>query len=368
MPASLKILIFNWRCWTSPDAGGAEVFTHENARRWVDAGHEVTLFTSKYANCRSEEYVDGVRIIRAGGRLSVYWKAKSYYRKLFSHENYDVVIDEINTRPFFAPKFVRRGETVVALIHQLAREYWFYETPFPISYLGYYLLEDRWLKQYVDIPTITVSESTRRDLHQLGFRSTFRVPVGLNMHPLEDMPEKEPFPVMVYVGRLKKAKRPSHALKAHRLVREEVPDAELWVVGEGGLKKSLERVSGEGVRFFNGVSNEERRKLIERAWVLVHPSVREGWGLNVIEANALGTPCVGYAVAGLTESVQNGKTGLLVEDGNVGAMASTLAQTMQDDELRLKLSMNALSYSGLFNWETSAEAFLKTIKRIAHEN
>jgi hypothetical protein len=80
---------------------------------------------------------------RAGGRYSVYWKAKEYYKKYFSKEGHDVVINEINTRSFFMPKFVNNGEKIVALIHQLAREYWFYETPFPLSYIGYHFLEDK---------------------------------------------------------------------------------------------------------------------------------------------------------------------------------------------------------------------------------
>jgi len=101
---TFKILIFNWRCWLNPEAGGAEV--REVAKRWVEAGHEVTLFTSEFPNCRRDEVSDGVRIIRAGGKYSVYWKAKKYYRKRFSKEGYDVVVDEINTRPFLTPKFV----------------------------------------------------------------------------------------------------------------------------------------------------------------------------------------------------------------------------------------------------------------------
>ncbi|MGQ9513825.1 MAG: glycosyltransferase family 4 protein, partial [Thermoproteota archaeon] len=113
--------------------GGAEVFTREVCKRWVEWGHEVTLFTSEFDGCRREEVVDGVRVVRAGGRYSVYWKAKRYYKKYFSKDGYDIVIDEINTRPFLTPKFVNNGEKIVSLIHQLAREYWFYETPFPIS-------------------------------------------------------------------------------------------------------------------------------------------------------------------------------------------------------------------------------------------
>jgi hypothetical protein len=89
--------------------GGAEVFTREVARRWAEAGHEVTLFTSEFPGCRVEEFLDGVRVVRAGGRYSVYWKAKEYYKRCFSRDGYDVVIDEINTRPFFTPKFVNNG-------------------------------------------------------------------------------------------------------------------------------------------------------------------------------------------------------------------------------------------------------------------
>jgi hypothetical protein len=164
----LKILIFNWKDIKNPEAGGAEVFTHENAKAWVNAGNEVTLFTSKYPKCAEEEVLDGVRIVRSGGKYSVYWRAKRYYRRRFSRECYDLVVDEINTRPFLTPRFMNKDK-IIALIHQLAREYWFYETPFPINYIGYYLLEERWLRNYIDIPTVTVSESTRQDLLNLGF-------------------------------------------------------------------------------------------------------------------------------------------------------------------------------------------------------
>lgn len=185
--------------------GGAEVFTCEVAKKWVMAGHEVTLFASEFPNCRREEVVDGVRVVRAGGKHSVYWKAKKYYEKYFSIEGYDIVIDEINTRPFLTPKFVNNGEKIVALIHQLAKEYWFYEMPFPLSYIGYYFLEKRWLNNYVDVPTVTVSESTRQDLLDLGFKEVFVVPEGLNFSPLDEVPEKESYPVVAYVGRLKKS-------------------------------------------------------------------------------------------------------------------------------------------------------------------
>jgi glycosyltransferase involved in cell wall biosynthesis len=344
--------------------GGAEVFTHEVAKRWVKAGHEVTLFTSEFPGCRQEEVLDGVRVVRAGGMFGVYCHAKRFYRRYFSREGYDVVVDEINTVPFFAPKFVNNGERVVALIHQLAREYWFYEMPFPVSYIGYHFLEDRWLRNYVDVPTVTVSESTKQDLLDLGFRRVFVVPEGLNFKPLKSVPEKEKHPVVAYVGRLRRAKRPDHAVRAFGIVREKVPDAELWVLGDGPFRRDLEGMAGDGVKFFGGLSDVERRERAGRSWVLVNPSVREGWGLNVIEANAFGVPCVAYDVAGLRDSVKNGETGFLAEAGEVEAFAEKIVMVLNDDVLRERLSKKALEYSRQFNWDECAKEFLHAIKEI----
>jgi len=341
--------------------GGAEVFTYEVAKRWAACGHEVTLFTSKFPGCKNEEIVDGVRIVRAGGRFTVYRQAKRFYLKRFREERYDVIIDEINTQPFFAPKFAKNGEKVIALIHQLAREFWFYETPFPISYVGYHFLENRWLKQYVDVPTVTVSESTRKDLADLCFKQVSVVSEGLNFEPLNVLPEKDPKPIVAFSGRLKRAKRPDHAIKAFRIVKEKVPNAELWVFGDGPFKKTLERISGEGVNFYGNLKSLERRELLSKSWVLMVPGLREGWGLNIIEANALGLPAVAYDVPGLCDSVRNNETGLLAEGGNIRDLAEKTLRVLTDNLLRKKLSVNALNYSKAFSWDKTADEFMKLI-------
>jgi glycosyltransferase involved in cell wall biosynthesis len=299
--------------------------------------------------------------VRHGGRFSVYRNAKKFYDKEFSGKHYNVVIDEINTRPFMTPKFVKHNEKIVALIHQLAREFWFYETPFPANYLGRYFLEERWLKNYRKVPTITVSESSRKDLTDLGFERVFVVGEGLNFKPLEEVGEKEKRPVMVFAGRLKKAKRPDHAAEAFRIVKQKIPDAQFWVFGDGYLKNKLVNSACEGTRFFEAMSNEERRALLSKGWVLVNPSIREGFGLNVIEANALGVPCVAYDVPGLKDSIRNGETGILVNSGEVEALAEAIIDVMTNDDFRNKLSKNALAYSKGFNWDEVAADFMKII-------
>jgi glycosyltransferase involved in cell wall biosynthesis len=346
--------------------GGAEIFTHEVAKRWVEAGHEVTLFTSKFTGCKKEEISDGVRIVRDGGKYSVYWRAKDHYKKYFSNESFDVVIDEINTRPFQTLRFVNNGEKIIALIHQLAREYWFYEMPFPVSYIGYYYLEKRWLSNYVEIPTVTVSESTRQDLTNWGFKEVFVVPEGLNFEPLVDVPEKESHPVIVYVGRLKRAKRPDHAIKAFQIVKEKIPNAELWIVGNGYFRRDLEKIGVNGVKFFSGLSNKMRREWVKKAWLLVNPSVREGFGLNIVEANALGTPCIAYDVAGLRNAI-NEETGLIAKPGTIENLARKAIMVLNDKALREKLSLNALNYSRQFSWDKSADDFSKVIQSVSND-
>lgn len=362
----MNILIFNWRDIKNPSGGGAEIFTHENAKRWVKKDNDVTLFTSAFKNCEHEEYIDGIRIIRAGEMLSIYKNARKYYKKFFSHEGFDIVIDEINTRPFFTPKFVNNDEKIVVLIHQLAREFWFYETPFPINFIGYHFLEKRWLRTYVDVPTVAVSNSTKNDLIELGFKNIFVVSEGIGFTPLDKIPKKEDKPTIIFLGRLKKAKRPQILIEAFKLVKEKIPDATLLIAGDGYIREELEKKACDGVEFLGHISEKEKINLLSKAWILVNPSIREGWGINIIEANACGTPCIAFDVHGLRDSIADGKTGLLVKDtSNVDALGKTIIEFIQNSKLRKEFSYNALEGARKFTWDRSAKEFLNILQKIS---
>jgi glycosyltransferase involved in cell wall biosynthesis len=361
----MNILIYNWRDIINPDGGGAEIFTHENAKRWVKMGHKVTLFTTYFKNCKNEEFIDNVRIIRCGGKLSVYKNARKYYNNYFSKEKFDIVIDEINTRPFFTQKFVNNGEKIVVLIHQLAKEFWYYETPFPINYIGDHFLEKHWLKSYVDIPTVTVSNSTKKDLVDLGFKNVSIVSEGINFTALSNVKEKEKEPTLIFIGRLKKAKRPQVLIEAFTHVKKKIPEAKLWIAGDGYMRSELEKIATEGVEFLGRISEKEKIDLMSRAWVLVNPSIREGWGINIIEANACGTPCIAFDVHGLRDSIVDGKTGILIkEKSNVETLAKTIIDFIKNSKRREEFSRNALDWSKKFNWDKSAEEFLDILQTI----
>jgi glycosyltransferase involved in cell wall biosynthesis len=355
----MNILIYNWRDIKNPEGGGAEVFTHEIAKRWVENGNNVTFFTSAFSGCKNEEKIDGIKFIRRGNKYSVYKEAKKYYKNHFYKKNFDIIIDEINTKPFLTPKFVNGKETIVALIHQLAREFWFYETSFPINFAGYYFFEKYWLSNYRNIPTITVSNSTKNDLLKLKFKKIFVVSEGIKFTPLPQIPEKTKNPSIIFVGRLKKAKRPDYVVKAFKKIVKDIPQTELWVVGDGYLRKDLEEIADKNVKFFGYVSEKEKIELLSKAWVLVNPSIREGWGINIIEANACGTPCIAFDVPGLRDSIVDGKTGLLVKDkSNIQQLAKTIVEFIKKPRLREEFNKNALDWSKRFTWDKSSEEFI----------
>jgi glycosyltransferase involved in cell wall biosynthesis len=298
----LRILILNWKDLAHPAAGGAEVLTEQVARGLVARGHAVTLFAAAVTGRPAREVVEGVEIVRRGGRLGVYRAARRFWTEQ-PQGTFDVVVDEINTRPFLTPRWIRETP-IVALIHQLAREIWFYETPFPVSTVGRYLLEPWWLRSYRDIPALTVSNSSAESLRKYhGWRNVTVIPEGYTPHPVPQLP-KETEPTIVFLGRLVAMKRPGDALEAFRRLLGRFTSAQLWFIGDGPLLQRLQASSPEQVTFLGRLGREEVLDRLARAHVLVATSVREGWGLNVSEAAACRTPSIGYRVPGLVDSIQ----------------------------------------------------------------
>lgn len=321
----MRLLLCNWKDIGHPAAGGAEVYTHQVLRRWAEAGHDVTQFAAAVPGRPDSEVIDGVRIVRRGGRLGVYRAAREFLAAR-GRNAFDVVIDEVNTRPFGVAG--RPGQPAVALIHQVAREIWFQELPLPLAALGRHVLEPLWLRAYRDVPVLTVSESSRESLQAYGLRHVTVVPQGVDVSPRPTPSVKEDRPTVLFVGRLVAGKRVDHALAAFAKLRERLPDAQMRVVGTGPLEGRLRASAGPGVHFHGRVGADEKLELMAAGHVLVVTSVREGWGLVVDEAAAMGTPTIGYDVPGLRESVP-AAGGTLVEP-SPAALADALARALPE--------------------------------------
>jgi glycosyltransferase involved in cell wall biosynthesis len=357
----LRLLWLNWKDIKNPAFGGAEVFTHEVARRLSDIGHKVDIFTSRFQGCLLRESIDGLDVIRDGGKYTVYNKAREYYKN--NKSRYDLVIDEINTKPFLTPLFVKE-RPILAVLHQLAREFWFYETMFPISYLGYYYLEKQWLSHYKNIPMATISDSSKRDLEAMGFNKIFLIPQGLSVIPLQKILKKDSRPTLVFMGRLKKAKLPHHAVEAYSLIKESIPNARMWIIGSGYMIDDLQKYKVDDMEFYGHVTNEQKLDLLAKAHLILVPAVREGWSLAVTEANAMGTPAIGYDVQGLRDSIVDGETGVLVRENSPHGLARSAVSLLKDSLSLCKLSSNALTFSKRFSWDNTAREFDKVLKAI----
>jgi glycosyltransferase involved in cell wall biosynthesis/O-antigen/teichoic acid export membrane protein len=354
----LRILVLNWRDIANPDAGGAEVFTHEVARRWVSWGHDVTLLTSRFPGGRPNETIDGVRIRRVGvlrhGSFHLHVQ-----RELRALQGYDVLIDEINSIPFLTPVWSDRLPPVVALIHQLAEDVWDSEVPSPLAAIGR-RAEPRMLRMYHDVPTVTVSTSTKADLERLGFRDVRLVLQGRDEPPSIDV-LREPRPTVLFVGRLAANKRPDHAVAAYRALRERLPGARLWIVGSGVMEDDLRREAGDGVELLGRVDRRELYERMARAHCLLVPSVREGWGLVITEANAVGTPAVGYDVPGIRDAIRDGRTGLLAPPGDAVTLGRLAAELLSDPDRYRRTQIEAQRWGCCFSWDTTAELMLAVL-------
>jgi glycosyltransferase involved in cell wall biosynthesis len=353
----VHILILNWRCPRNPKAGGAELVTHEIAKRLVAQGNYVEWFAASFPGAPAEDYIDGVRVLRAGRQWTVHWAAYRHYRRKLIGR-FDVVIDQVNTIPFFTPLWAEIPHFM--FIHQLAREVWWYESPFPISALGY-VIEPLFLRVYRRTPVLTVSRSTEADLRKLNFSGPIVViPEGLEPIAVSEM-TKETKPTFLFVGRVSPSKRLGDVLTAFSLFRRKSV-GQLWIAGNGspGYINKLVRLChrlgiSQDVQFLGLVSNHEKHNLMARAHSLVLASAREGWGLVVTEANACGTPAVVYDVPGLRDSVRHEETGLVVKP-NVDALAEGMIRISSDRDEYARLMRGARSWSRAFSYDSTTAA------------
>jgi glycosyltransferase involved in cell wall biosynthesis len=100
-------------------------------------------------------------------------------------------------------------------------------------------------------------------------------------------------------------------------------------------------------------------ELYQRAWVLAATSVREGWGMTVTEAAACGTPAVVSRIAGHVDAVEDDVTGLLFD--NDDQLVKVLDRVIGDEDLRTRLSLNALERARVLTWEATARGTLEAL-------
>lgn len=314
-------------------------------------GHEVFWFANAFPGCVDKEEISGIEIVRGGGQGTSVLKAREWFR---SQPRFDLVIDQHHGIPWYAPWWC--GTNCVAYIHEVLGPIWGAFYGWPVSWIG--RSQERlthWA--YRKIPFWVPSESTRTALHKSGVRYVKVIPNGSDTPPLESLEEKPlKAPVrLIAVSRLAPNKRVAHALQATKLLLKMGCEAHLTVVGSGEESDALKTVAHElriadRVTFLGGLPEAEKNSALRRAHLLVHASIREGWGLNVIEANAMGTPAVVYPVGGLVDSTVDGVTGLVTTTETPEAIAKAVLGLVRNPERYDALRQAAWERSKTFAW------------------
>ncbi|MEA1925806.1 MAG: glycosyltransferase [Patescibacteria group bacterium] len=360
-----SILIFNWRDTRHSYSGGAEIYIHELATIWAKQGNQVTIFCGNDNKSFRSEIIDGVEIVRRGGFYLVYLWAFLYYFIRFRGK-YDVIIDCQNGVPFFTPLYTK--EPVYCLMHHVHQEVFFRYLSKPLAAFASWLEKDLMPWVYRDTHFITVSKSSQIEIEKIGLgkAGTHIVNPGVHLNSFV-LGQKNESPMVLYLGRLKAYKSVDVLLRAFRHVIEDQPESKLIIAGSGDAEDYLKdlavslELTDQQVIFKGNVSEKEKIALLQKAWVLVNPSLMEGWGIVVIEANACGTPVIASDVPGLRDSVKQARSGRLVPYGDIDAFAKEISSMLQDQELREKMQEGARDWADKFGWEKSSESFYSFI-------
>jgi len=361
---ALSVLLLNWRDLAHPEAGGAEKYISVIAEGLAARGHHVTFRTAGYPGSLRTESVAGVDFVRSGGRLGIYPRA--LISQLFRRHRPDVVVDVQNGVPYLSP--LTQGVPVINLVHHVHKEQWPVLLGAGLSRVGWFLESRLAPRVYQNCQYVTVSGATRRELVDLGVDEERIVVIhnGTDAVPVEDVARTEHASIVV-LGRLVPQKRVEYAIHAVADLSSEFPDLTLDIVGSGWWQPQLERtVQDRGVEhrvtFHGHVSEAEKHHLLARAWVHAMPSLKEGWGLVVVEAGIHGTPTVAFTEAGgPNDSIVQGRTGLLV-DGGSADFTLALRRLLVEDDLRGEMSSEVREWVRQFHWDESVTKWERVLR------
>ncbi len=361
------VLFVNWRDLSHPEGGGSERYVHRVAEGLAAAGLRVTLLCAAHGRAPAENEVNGVRVVRRGGRFTVYPRALAYVRRHRAR----LVVDVQNGIPFASTLATRSPVTV--LVHHVHREQWPIVFGRILGRLGWWLESVLAPRLYRSARYVTVSEASRREMAGIGIdvERIGIVPVGMEPVPAVAA-QRSPTPELVVLARLVPHKRVEHALEVLARLGDRWPDLRLTVIGDGWcedeLRAEADRLGvSDRVTFAGFVDEQTKHEHLAAAWVHLVPSVKEGWGLVVNEAGAHGVPTVGYrSSGGLGESVVDGVTGVLVDD--LDELTAATAQLLDHDATREAMGRAAARHAASFVWPQTVRSFAAVLAGAARDS
>jgi glycosyltransferase involved in cell wall biosynthesis len=362
------VVVLNWRDTQHPEGGGSEVYVERLAHGLAAQGDRVTILCAAVAGRRRVETHNGVTFVRRGGHLTVYlWAALLVVLgRLGPLGRSDVIIEVQNGMPFLARLYARCP--VVVLVHHVHKEQWHVVGPV-LARIGWFL-ESRVApvvnrgSRYVAVSNVTAAELEGLGVGPEQITVAFN---GILSGPEIGTVPRSATPHLVVLGRLVPHKRAEHAIDVVKALRDEIPDLTLAIVGSGWWEDELREYAANSevadrIEFLGHVDEATKHRELARAWALVLPSVKEGWGLVIIEAAVHGTPSIAYRSAGgVRESIQDGVTGLLADDAR--DLVDMARSVLCDHELRQELGAKAALRAEEFDWQTTIDRVADILSR-----
>jgi len=344
----------------------------EHARYLASVGHEVTFVAAGYPGAAKAEMLDGINVVRLGGIHSMWLRTFLYYQSR-GRGRFDVVVAEGfggSRIPRMTPLYVK--EPIITEWHQVHRD--LFAVQYPKLMNGPLNLLERitaWIHR--DTLVRAGTEEVRQDFLRIGFKAknVFVVPVSIREDWLSSpspTPHRAQGKQVLWLGKLRRYKCPDHLVRAMAEVVEHEPSARLVLAirrDDTKYEEELRRLVGElnlqgHVEFRLDVSEEQKRDLFLSSQLLVVPSVVEGFGIVVLEANACGVPVV--ASSGVPEgAVRDGFNGLRYPFGDTHAMAEAIVRLLQDPALYARLSQVASANVERFRWSRVGAEFERVV-------
>jgi phosphatidyl-myo-inositol dimannoside synthase len=259
---------------------------------------------------------------------------------------------EVGARPGLAAFAVRRADVTVAVSR--------YTRSLALA-AGAPPARVRTVNPGVDLPDGDDADGERAAAAAApGDADALRLPSPRRAHPIETPGER---PTILTIARLEdRYKGHDVLLRALPLVRAQIPAVRWAVIGDGPLRRVLERGAamldlGDAVEFLGAVDDAERDAWLERAHVFAMASrlpaggyAGEGFGIVYLEANAHGLPAVAGGVGGATDAVVHERTGLLVDPEDHVAVAQALTRLLRDRDLARELGRGGHERAQSFAW------------------
>ena len=338
--------------------GGAEKRIYQLAKGLADKGHEVHWYGMGWwwpESGKKDMEMDGIKLHGVCKPMELYGDDKRSIKEaiyfalmiLFKLRagRYDII--DCQGFPFFScftvgfNSFFGRS-TLVITLHEVWNDYW-YEYLGKAGFFG--KLTEKLMVRLTD-KIITVSDKTKDDLRKIkSSEKAVVIPNGIDLAEINQIKPSPAKSDIIFVGRLIKEKKADLLIKSLVRIKDNFPDVKCTIIGEGPEKENLEKLSDQsGLKddvSFTGFLEDYQDVIahMKSSKVLVLPSVREGFGMVVLEANACGLPVVvvDHPMNAAKDLIIPGENGFIAEVSE-NSLAGKIVEAIESREKMIESS------------------------------